>query len=613
MSAAPERMDAVVSPISSEHDAAAAYVTLGGTKASRRLRSQAVTRFRSQWGGLTGWAAAPLPIRLSAAPDIRALVAYLAVATNAAVDPDYVVRAKVSWGYWLAVAEPVLSVRFASTAAGLGWNDYETQRQWCTLAKLAVVSGRPARSLDRPGTEAARQALAGTIILQRGRLSNAFTTPLHGLSATLATLGILDRADGKRVPNRGRPGHWKRLEEQVPVMSATMRRYLAQLAVSMRPASVALIDTTLRHLASYLAEHHPEVIAVTEIRRTHIEGFKTWMNSRPGYRASAALAKSTIAMRISHLGGFFERIIEWDYDDAPVRSPVFRGDMPIRDRPLPRFLDDAEAAKLLSAARGLPGLFDRVCVEVLALTGLRKNEFLRLATDAVTVVGNRDWLHIPVGKLHTDRYIPLHPHVKELLGRWLAQRGDQPGALMFTQQGRPIPASRVDAAVRRAATAAGIGHVTPHQLRHTLATQAINRGMSLEAIAALLGHTSMSMTMTYARISDRTVADEYFSVTGRIEALYGPGQALPGGAGGPAKHCPLNENSHRMIGNGLCTRPVTLACHYETICESCAFFSTTVEFRDRLQAQRENAASYGEQEREAVYRALLDKLDVTAN
>ena len=55
---------------------------------------------------------------------------------------------------------------------------------------------------------------------------------------------------------------------------------------------------------------------------------------------------------------------------------------------------------------------------------------------------------------------------------------------------------------------AGIGHVTLHQLSHTLATQAINRGMSLEAIAALLGHTSMSMSMTYARISDRTIADE---------------------------------------------------------------------------------------------------------
>jgi site-specific recombinase XerD len=57
------------------------------------------------------------------------------------------------------------------------------------------------------------------------------------------------------------------------------------------------------------------------------------------------------------------------------------------------------------------------------------------------------------------------------------------------------------------ANTAGIGHVHPHQLRHTLATQAINRGMSLEAIAALLGHKTLRMTLVYARIADRTVAD----------------------------------------------------------------------------------------------------------
>ena len=67
---------------------------------------------------------------------------------------------------------------------------------------------------------------------------------------------------------------------------------------------------------------------------------------------------------------------------------------------------------------------------------------------------------------------------------------------------------------------AGVGHVHPHQLRHTLATQSINRGMSLEAIAALLGHRSMDMTLIYARISDDTVADAYFKVTEAVEAQY---------------------------------------------------------------------------------------------
>ena len=44
--------------------------------------------------------------------------------------------------------------------------------------------------------------------------------------------------------------------------------------------------------------------------------------------------------------------------------------------------------------------------------------------------------------------------------------------------------------------------------------------MRLEAIAALLGHRSMEMTLTYARIADRVVADEYESVSAQIDALY---------------------------------------------------------------------------------------------
>jgi len=79
----------------------------------------------------------------------------------------------------------------------------------------------------------------------------------------------------------------------------------------------------------------------------------------------------------------------------------------------------------------------------------------------------------------------------------------------------------------------GLATSRPHQLSHTLATQAINRGMSLEAIAALLGHRSLSMTMVYARIPDRIVAEEYFAVSEKVEALYDKPKALPAAAEGP--------------------------------------------------------------------------------
>jgi hypothetical protein len=151
--------------------------------------------------------------------------------------------------------------------------------------------------------------------------------------------------------------------------------------------------------------------------------------------------------------------------------------------------------------------------------------------------------------------------------------------------------------------------VTPHQLRHTLATQAINRGMSLEAIAALLGHRSMRMTMVYARIADRTVADEYFAVSEKVEALYDAPRELPAAAEGTEMRKLRAELHRRMLGNGYCARPVGLDCHFESICESCTFFQTTLEFRPTLKRQRDDAANKGQVGRQEIFDGLLKRLD----
>ena len=53
------------------------------------------------------------------------------------------------------------------------------------------------------------------------------------------------------------------------------------------------------------------------------------------------------------------------------------------------------------------------------------------------------------------------------------------------------------------------------------------------------------------------------------------------------------EMHRRMLGNGYCARPVEMDCHFESICESCSFFVTTIEFRPTLQRQRDDAAEQG--------------------
>src|SRR5262245_6368741 len=113
---------------------------------------------------------------------------------------------------------------------------------------------------------------------------------------------------------------------------------------------------------------------------------------------------------------------------------------------------------------------------------------------------------------------------------------------------RPISHHRITAALRRVADAAAIGNVTAHQLRHTLATQAVNRGMSLDAIAALLGHKTLAMTMIYARIADKTVAEEYFAVTEKVEALYDQPCRLPADDEGSEMRKLRGEMHRRMLG-----------------------------------------------------------------
>jgi site-specific recombinase XerD len=402
------------------------------------------------------------------------------------------------------------------------------------------------------------------------------------------------------------------LDSAVPGVAATMRRYLHQLACVLRPRSVGNADQALRSLAAFLAEHAPGVSTVADINRRHIEDFICWLAARSG-RTTARLTPATLAHRLGTLRMFFVRISEWNWPEAPARVPIIPGDLPRQDHPLPKALDDAAAAHLLRAAQAQPRMLVRVVVEVLLRTGLRVGEFTALAADAIVLIGAGHWLHVPVGKLHNDRYLPLHPHLVTLIGDYRATHVAPENPLLLPREnGRPLDRHTITRLINKAGTAAGLPHIHPHQLRHTLATQAINRGMTLEAIAALLGHRSLDMTLRYAKIANRTVADEYFAVTEKVEALYGQGQPLPATLAGP-RMTRLRREHHRLLGNGYCTRPPELDCAFETICETCTFFQTSIEFRPTLQRQHDHAADHGQTHRADLFNRLLTRVDQQAS
>jgi hypothetical protein len=135
--------------------------------------------------------------------------------------------------------------------------------------------------------------------------------------------------------------------------------------------------------------------------------------------------------------------------------------------------------------------------------------------------------------------------------------------------------------------------------------------MTLEAIAPYSA-TAPLTRLRYAKIANRTVADEYFAVTEKVEALYQQGKSLPANAIGP-RMARLRREHHRLLGDGYCTRPPELDCAFEAICETCTFFQTSIEFRPTLQRQRDHAAHHDQHHRADLFNQLLTRLDDKAS
>jgi hypothetical protein len=146
------------------------------------------------------------------------------------VDAGYLAAAGTSWGCHAAHVHPAFAATFTACGRRLGFGDQqEVQRQWAVLAKLAAAAGVDPARLHRHRFDAARdQLLAAVADRHGGHAPNSLTTPLHGLEATLAALGVLTDPRPKAGTTTCRRGHWEELGTRAPVLTTTMRRYLGE-------------------------------------------------------------------------------------------------------------------------------------------------------------------------------------------------------------------------------------------------------------------------------------------------------------------------------------------------------------------------------------------------
>jgi integrase len=431
---------------------------------------------------------------------------------------------------------------------------------------------------------------------------------LHSLHQVCYELGICSTTPRKAMPAAATLPERLQAIAQPEIRRASLR-YLQTVAATLRPATLELRADSLVVFSEHLAAHHPEVASLTELdRHAHIEPFLAWNHRRP-WRGRVArdqpVSPVTSKRVVVDLRAFFDDLAVWDWAERPTRRLLFPSDIPRLDRPLPRALRPDVDRDLMAAVARLDDLFARCGLTILRGTGMRLGELLDLELDCLwDSASHGTWLKVPLGKLGTERMVPLDADTLTALDAWMGQRGPQralphprhgrPAEFLFMERGRRLSAYRLRRGLEHAVAAAGLHgpggaplRVTPHQLRHTYGTQLANAGMSLQALMALLGHVSAEMTLRYASLAAPTIRAAYEEAMSRARGRL-PLLDMPTGRPAvPDRVQWLREELLKTrMAHGYCSRDlIAEACPYANICEQCDNFVTAPEFIPALQAQ----------------------------
>ena len=138
---------------------------------------------------------------------------------------------------------------------------------------------------------------------------------------------------------------------------------------------------------------------------------------------------------------------------------------------------------------------------------MRIGECVDLSYDCLRNVGPDRWaIHVPLGKLKTERMVPVDSFVCELVQRLRFFRSFDPlppdGRLLSRPHGKQTLIRQLRPYLPDAAAAVGIStRIVPHQLRHTYASEMVRSGVTLPALMKLLGHVKAEMTMRYVEVA----------------------------------------------------------------------------------------------------------------
>lgn len=296
-------------------------------------------------------------------------------------------------------------------------------------------------------------------------------------------------------------------------LEQALRARVRLLATTLRPATVRQYEHTVRLFMDYLRQNFPELRSANQLRRDpHVLGWLEYLWTRRIPHSGKPLSATTRAAYLIRLRKLFDLLA--DHALPPRPGLLLSEDIPHPDQVLPRPLTPEEDARLQAELRRRNDLLSSALL-LTRLTGLRIGETVDLSADCLRHLGGEQWaLHVPVGKLHNERWTPVDGEARMIVARLCFLRTLPPAAppqfLLPRPKGAKVLCTDLRKALRSAAAQAGIlAPIVPHRLRHTYATTMLRAGVSLPALMKLLGHRTANMTLRYVQVTQQDLQREF--------------------------------------------------------------------------------------------------------
>jgi site-specific recombinase XerD len=293
---------------------------------------------------------------------------------------------------------------------------------------------------------------------------------------------------------------WRRPPLQHPLAPA-FEHAVESLCTALTPSSKRNYDIVVRTFLVYLGTKHPKITRLEQLRRDpHILGWMAHLRAQ-----NPPLATTTCIGRLFALRTIFHELARTNHR-AELAHLLLREDVPRSPHTLPRPLTPEQDQLLQQEFLRRNDLGGNVFL-LLRYTGMRIGECADLSYDCLRCTGPEQWaIHVPLGKLKTERMVPTDAFGRDLVQRLRFFRSLDP----CPADGRLLarPGSKVAIVVQLRDYLHQVCHslglstsIVPHQFRHTYATEMLRSGVSFPVLMKLLGHVDPGMTMRYVDVA----------------------------------------------------------------------------------------------------------------